>query len=97
MVLKSSKIGVGNFTSSAPNATLHVTPQSSTDNILQLSSSTGQQMITVMPNGKINIYTESAQVGSIEPTPTGLKLSTNTLEITGNLKVDGIINGTLAA
>ena len=96
MVLKSSKIGIGNFTSSAPNATLHVTPQNAGDNIVQLSGSSGQQLITVAPDGIINIYRGSAQVGSIEPTSTGLKLTGNTIELTGNLKVNGVINGTVA-
>ena len=89
MVFKSGKVGIGKFTSSAPNATLHVTPDNSSDNVLQLSASSGQQMLTVTPSGVINIYTDSAKVGTIEPTSSGLKITTNTLELNGNLVVNG--------
>ena len=89
MVLQSSKVGVGNFASSAPNATLHVSAQNTSDNVLQLSASSGQQLLNVAPSGSINIYTNGAQVGTIEPTSTGLKITTNTLEVRGNLLVSG--------
>lgn len=98
MVLKSAKIGVGKFTSSAPNATLHVIPDNTNDNVLQLAASSGQQMITVTPSGAINIYTDSARVGTIEPTTTGLRITANTLEVNGNLVVNGgTISGRLNA
>lgn len=93
LVFQSGKVGVGNFTSSAPNATLHVASQNAGDNLLQLSSSSGQQVITITQDGIINIYKDSAKVGSIEPTTTGLKLSANTVNISGNLAVSGNITG----
>ena len=93
LLFQSSKVGVGNFASGAPNATLHVTSQNAGDNILQLSGSSGQQLITVAPDGIINIYKDSAKVGSIEPTSTGLKLNANTVTLSGNLTVAGNITG----
>ena len=97
MVLQSAKVGVGNFGTTAPLATLHVSSQNSTDNILQLSGNTPtNNVITVSPNGTITIFSGNAQIGTIEPDPrnNGLKIKTHTLTIDGDLNVpNGLITG----
>jgi len=85
MVLQSAKVGVGNITT--PGATLHVQSKNVGDSVLQLTSSNGQTLTNVGSDGTITIYAGSAIAGTITPTATGLKITTNTLEVEGNLTV----------
>jgi hypothetical protein len=96
MVLQSAKVGVGNITT--PGATLHVQSKNAGDSVLQLTSSNGQTLTNVGSDGTITIYAGSAIAGTITPTATGLKITTNTLEVEGNLTVRNdlkVTNGTI--
>jgi hypothetical protein len=94
IVLQSAKVGVGNFINGPPNATLHVQSQNASDSALQLTSANGQTLTKVDSDGTILIYKGGALTGTITPTTTGLKISTNSLEVDGNLTVtNGIISG----
>jgi hypothetical protein len=99
MILQTSKVGLGNFqTGSGPLATLHVTSKNTTDDLVRLSSSSGQPLTNVAPDGTISLYSAGAIVGTITPTPDGVSIDLSggggTLNINGNLNVtSGIITG----
>jgi hypothetical protein len=98
LILESPKVGVGKLGDVTPHATLHVSSQNASDNILELSSATPiNRVISVSPNGTITIYSGNSTVGTIAPDPktNGLQITANTLTVNGRLKVTNGITDVL--
>ena len=99
IVLQTGMVGVGDFTSMAPNATLHVNSTNTDENLFELTTKDGQQLLNVAPNGSLAIYLNGDKVGIIQPVidehGTGIKIIATNVVIDGNLVVDGDIQANL--
>ena len=99
IVLQTGMVGVGDFTSMAPNATLHVNSTNTDENLFELTTKDGQQLLNVAPNGSLAIYLNGDKVGIIQPVidehGTGIKIIATNVVIDGNLVVDGNIQANL--
>ena len=114
MLINTTQLGVGNFTSISPQATLHVNTPSvnksqvpplmrlTKQNLSPAASTKTSKVFEVTQKGSLNFYNNNTNKGGIYPIDQsnggpGLKISTPTLNINGNLTVKGLITGNLAS
>jgi len=97
IILNTEMVGVGSFnqTFRKPQATLHVNSPNIIDNLLELTNSEGNQVMTISPDGAISLYINGALAGVIESViqdgVASLQIKSTNLVIEGDLQVDGKI------